>query len=283
MLESIGSIESKQIERFKKAVKASTKFNKKYQESKFLDRSNLIAKKSLEEVERLKRELPDYYHKTGKYDKSIDLYETLLRRTSKEAEKQKIASKLFKVYHTKAQKGFTQDKVENYENLMTYYNALSESNRSFIKSTISKELASSKMGYQQYKLSAAYQLYKEGKYFFAIAQYKVLMKDTSIKITPKDWYFYMMANYRYANSQEARIKKNSLDSIKEFHSIIADKIKAKIAKIHKSFFLDLVLTNDLIFSNFDSAGNTIKKCIKYHVVQIWLNVVYGSSATLLPK
>ena len=39
------SIESKQIERFKKAVKASTKFNKKYQESKFLDRSNLIAKK----------------------------------------------------------------------------------------------------------------------------------------------------------------------------------------------------------------------------------------------
>ncbi|MFT4899254.1 MAG: outer membrane protein assembly factor BamD [Flavobacteriales bacterium] len=240
------SIESKQIERFKKAVKASTKFNKKYKESKFLDRSSLIAKKSLGEVDRLKRELPEYYHKTGKYDKSIELYETLLRRTSKETEKQKIAIKLFKVYHTKAQKGFTQNKVENYENLMTYYNALSESNRSSINSTISKELASSKMGYQQYKSSAAYQLYKEGKYFFAVAQYKVLMKDTSINATPKDWYFYMMANYRFASSQEAQIKQNSLDSIKEFHSIIADKIsestssyKGKTVKLIKKVDAEL--------------------------------------------
>jgi hypothetical protein len=32
-------------------------------------------------------------------------------------------------------------------------------------------------------------------------------------------------------------------------SIIADKINAKIEKIHKSLFFDLVLTNDLIFSN----------------------------------
>ena len=145
------SIESKQIERYKKSVGAVKVFNKKYKTSYYNDRISEIEKKSQEEILRLKKDLPEYYHKIGDYDQSISLYETLLRRAKRNSEKQNFSLQLFKVYHTKCQKANTQDKVQNYEDLMKYYNDLSPSNREHIKTKINKEVESARIGYYNYK------------------------------------------------------------------------------------------------------------------------------------
>ena len=207
------SIEYKQIDRFKKALKASGDFNSKFKESEFSERIDVIIDNSKEEIVRLKLELPEYYQRIGDYNKSIDLYETLLRRSRKLEGQQKLAVKLFSVYHAKSQKSPTQKKLKAYEDLMKYYNELSEPNRTYVNTKITKEVQSAKLGYQFYKSDAAYQLYKEGKYFFSMVEYKKLLADTSITNKPKDWYFYMKSNYQYAITQEAKLKKNQLDTI----------------------------------------------------------------------
>lgn len=207
------SIESKQIERYKKSVGAVKVFNKKFKKSNYKERISEIKKKSQEEIVRLKRELPEYYHKIGDYNKSISLYETLLRRAKINVEKQNFSLQLFKVYHTKCQKANTQNKVKNYEDLMNYYNALSNSNRDYINMKVTKEVESARLGYYNYKKNAAYQLYKEGKYKYAIIQYKKLLEDTSISSGGKDWYFFFMANYKLSLNQEAQSRKFQLDTI----------------------------------------------------------------------
>jgi len=210
------SVESKQIERYKKSVGAVKVFNKKYKTSYYNDRISEIEKKSQEEILRLKKDLPEYYHKIGDYDQSISLYETLLRRAKRNTEKQNLSLQLFKVYHTKCQKANTQDKVQNYEDLMKYYNDLSPSNRENIKTKINKEVESARIGYYNYKKSAAYQLYKEGKYKHSIAQYKKLLKDTSLNSGSKDWYFFLLANYKFLLNLEAQLRERQLDTIMSY-------------------------------------------------------------------
>ena len=180
------SVESKQIERYKKSVGAAGVFNKRFKYSNYQERISEIKKKSQEEIIRLKKELPEYYHKIGDYDKSISLYETLLRRAKTSAEKQNFSLQLFRVHHTKCQKANTQSKVKNYEALMNYYNSLSKPNQDYINMKVTKEVDLARLGYYNYKNNAAYQLYKEGKYKYAIAQYKKLLEDstrgTAVKI-----------------------------------------------------------------------------------------------------
>ena len=207
------SVEYKQIDRFNKAIKTSGEFKKKFKESEYADRVMTILDRSKAEIVRLKLELPEYYQKIGDYNKSIDLYETLFRRAKNLGVQQNIALKLFAVHHAKSQKSSTQTKLKSYEELMNYYNGLTEPNRTFVDSKISKEVESAMLGYQLYKLDVAYQLYKEGKYFFSLVEYKKLLSDTSIAHKPKDWYFYLKSNYQYAISQEAKLKKSQLDTI----------------------------------------------------------------------
>ncbi len=221
------SIESKKIERYTKAKKASQDFQKKYKESDYSKRAENITKVSNDEIIRLKKELPEYYHRIGEYDKSIALYETLLRRSKTTVEQQNYAVQMFKVHHTKCQKANTQNKVENYETLMKFYNELSVVNRDFINNKISKEVESAKMGYQFHKSTAAYQLYKEGKFFNSVQQYKKLLNDTSIKNTAKDWYFFINANYKYALDLEAQSRLLQLDSIITYESKVMAQTKEK--------------------------------------------------------
>ena len=231
------SIESKQIERYKKSVGAVKVFNKKYKTSYYNDRISEIEKKSQEEILRLKKDLPEYYHKIGDYDQSISLYETLLRRAKRNSEKQNFSLQLFKVYHTKCQKANTQDKVQNYEDLMKYYNDLSPSNREHIKTKINKEVESARIGYYNYKKNAAYQLYKEGKYKHSIAQYKKLLKDTSLNSGSKDWYFFLLANYKFSLSLEAQLRERQLDTIMSYlpsiEAIISSSPSSYDAKLKK--------------------------------------------------
>lgn len=207
------SIEDKKIERYNKAVKAANYFNSKYKESDYSLKIGEIKEKSKEEVVRLKKELPDYYHRVGRYDKAIGLYETLLRRAKKMEDQQEFAKKLFQTYHSKAQKAPTQYKVEYYEDLLKYYNELSAPNKDYIDNKIGKEVASAKLGYGSYRSSAAYQLYKEGKYSFSVKEYKKLLADSGLINSSKDWYFFYLANYRYAAGLEALDRKVVLDSL----------------------------------------------------------------------
>jgi outer membrane protein assembly factor BamD len=212
------SIESRQIERYKKSLNAVKIFNNKFKESVYSESVLEIEKRSQNEITKLKKELPEYYHKIGEYDKSISLYETLLRRAKTSSEQNKYALRLFNVFHTKSQKANTQNKVENYSVLIQYYNQLGESNRNFIKTKASKELESAILGYNNYKINAAYLLYKEGKYAHSIAQFKNLIRDTTLKIKSRDWYFFLQANYKLSTSQEAKSRKLQLDTIINYWS-----------------------------------------------------------------
>lgn len=207
------SIESRQIERYKKSVSAVKVFNNKFQESVYNNRIIEIKRRSEEEIRKLEKELPEYYHKIGDYDKSINLYETLLRRAKTSSEQNKYALRLFNVFHTKSQKANTQNKTRNYTVLIDYYDQLNESNRNFIQTKASKELESAKLGYNNYKINAAYLLYKEGKYAHSISQYKKLIRDTAAKNNSKDWYFFLQANYKLLKGQESSAKKLQLDTI----------------------------------------------------------------------
>lgn len=207
------SVESKQIERYKASVNAVKVFNNKFKESSYNDRVLEIKERSQEQITKLKKELPEYYHKIGDYDKSISLYETLLRRSKTNSDKNNYALQLFTVLHTKSQKANTQMKVENYSFLIDFYNQLNESNREFIKTKASKELESAKLGYNNYKINSAYLLYKEGKYAHSISQFKNLIRDTTIKNNSKNWYFFLQANYKLSLVQEASLRKLQLDTI----------------------------------------------------------------------
>ncbi len=210
------SVESRQIDRYKKSVNAAKTFNSKFKDSQYKNRISEIEKKSHEEITKLKSELPDYYLKIGEYDKAINLYETLLRRAKTISDENNYALKLFNVLHTKSQKANTQKKVHNYTVLMDYFNNLSESNRKFIKTKASKELESARLGFNNYKINAAYLLYKEGKYIHSISHYKNLIHDTTITKSTKDWYFFLQANYKLALVQEARLRKLQLDTIMNY-------------------------------------------------------------------
>ena len=207
------SIESKQIERFNKAVNASGSFNKKFRESIYQGRLDNIITESKREIKRLKVELPDYYHKSGDFEKSISLYETLLRRAKTLETQQEFALKLFSVHHSKCQKASTQTKLKSYEDLMKYFNELSEPNRTYIETKNRREVESAKLGYELYKTDAAYKLYKEGKYYSSMLAYRKLLADSSVQNKPKDWYFYIKSNFQYAITQEALLKKDQLDSM----------------------------------------------------------------------
>ena len=207
------SVESRQIERYKKSVSAVNIFNKKFKESRYTNRVAEVKKRSQDEIIRLKKELPQYYHKMGDYEKSIGLYETLLRRAKTIAEQQNFSLRLFRVYHTKCQKSNTQFKVDNYEDLINYYDELSESNRKYIKVKAGKELDLARLGYYSFKANAAYQLYKEGKYSYSITQYKKLINDTSVNKSAKDWYFFLQANYKLSLILEAQRRRYQLDTI----------------------------------------------------------------------
>tara|TARA_B100000674_G_scaffold488412_1_gene500508 strand:- start:3387 stop:5072 length:1686 start_codon:yes stop_codon:yes gene_type:complete len=234
------SVEAKQIERYKKSVGASNVFDKKYKESDYKERVSEIKKNSQEEIIRLRKELPEYYLKTGAYDKAIGLYETLLRRSKIKSEKQDFSLQLFKAYHAKCQKANTQYKVKNYENLMSYYNGLSKSNSEYINMKLAKEVESARLGYFNYRTNAAYQLYKEGKYRHSIAQYKKLLNDTSLSSSSKDWYFFLLANYKLALNQEAQSREFQLDTIMSYWPKVEGGIKSspsgydlKLEKIRK--------------------------------------------------
>ncbi len=219
------SIESKQIERYAKAIKTAKTFIVKHKESQYSNRVSDILEKSKEEIERLKKELPHYYHKTGDYDKAESLYETLLRRAKTLSEQQTIAVKLFKVHHTKCQKSSTQNKVSNYKALIRYYNDLSTPVRDYIDTKIAKEVESAQLGYQSYRANAAYQLYKEGKYAFAVKQYNILLKDSTIENKSKDWYFYLQSNYKLSLNLNSKMREKQLDSIILSWPKIQDKMK----------------------------------------------------------
>ena len=232
------SIESRQIERYKKSVSAVKIFNNKFQESVYKNRVLEIKQRSQEEITKLKKELPDYYHKIGDYDKSISLYETLLRRAKTSSEKNNYALRLFNVIHTKSQKANTQNKVENYTALIDYYSQLSESSRDFIKTKASKELESAQLGYNNYKINAAYLLYKEGKYAHSISQFKKLIHDTTVKNNGRNWYFFLQANYKLSTGQEASARKLQLDTImtywpkvEELRAMSPSSYDAKMKKI----------------------------------------------------
>ena len=104
----------------------------------------------------------------------------------------------------------------NNSNLMSYYNGLSKSNREYINMKVAKEVESARLGYFNYRTNAAYQLYKEGKYRHSIAQYKKLLKDTSLSSSSKDWYFFLLANYKLALNQEAQSREFQLDTIMSY-------------------------------------------------------------------
>lgn len=238
------SIEDKKIERFNKAVKASNYFDSKYKESTYTKKVAGIKADSKDEVVRLKKELPDYYHKIGMYDKAIGLYETLMRRAKKKEDQQEYALKLFQTHHDKAQKALTQYKVTYYEDLLKYFNELSASNQSYLNSKIAKEIQSAKLGYSSYRSSAAYQLYKEGKYSYSIKEYKKLLADTALTNSGKDWYFFYLANYKHAFNLEVLNRKEILDSLndigdetkeimKKFPSSYDTKIERLISKVKK--------------------------------------------------
>ena len=234
------SIESKQIERYKKSIKSVNKFNKKYKNSEYKTRIEEISSKSQKEIIRLKKELPEYYKKIGDYEQSIGLYETLLRRAKSVSEKQNFSLQLFRVHHAKCQKSNTQYKVKNYEDLIKFYKELNESNRNYINTKASKEVELAKLGYYNYKANAAYQLYKEGKYAFAIDHYKKLLADTSIQNSGKDWYFFMMSNYKLSLTQEAKSRKQQLDTlmaywpkVESFMSESPSSYDSKLKKIRK--------------------------------------------------
>lgn len=240
------SIESKQIERFTKTVKTSKVFLAKHKESEYSNRVSEILAKSNDEIKRLKKELPEYYHKIGDYDKSIGLYETLLRRAKTLPEQQSFALQLFKVHHSKCQKSSTQNKVANYDGLLKYYNELSAPIHDYIDAKIGKEVESAKLGYQSYKANAAYQLYKEGKFNYAILQYNILLKDTSIENKSKDWYFYLLSRYKFSLNLNAKLRKIQLDSIMASWPKVQSKMKAspsgydsKITKVVKKVENDL--------------------------------------------
>ena len=235
------SIEDKKIERFNKALKAANYFESKYKESSYSKKVNAIQKESQEEVVRLKKELPDYYHKIGMYDKAIDLYETLMRRSKKLEEQQNYALKLFQAYHDKAQKASTQYKVEYYEDLLKYFNELSAPTKDFISTQINKELQSAKLGYSTYRSSAAYQLYKEGKYWYSIKEYKKLLADTSLANSGKDWYFFYLTSYKHGLNIEALDRMELLDSLNG----ISENTKAILKKSPSSYDgkLDKLIAN----------------------------------------
>lgn len=211
------SIESKQIERFQDAIKASNLFLNRYPKGEYAESAKKVLEDSKNEIKRLKRELPEFYHKTGDYDKSIALYETLLRRSRKMEESQLYAKNMFIVYHDKCLKAPTQNKIENYEALMKFYKELSEPNRTHVNTVIAKTVASAKSGYAYYKANAAFQLYKEGKYYYSMRQYKLLVNDTSVKAEGKDWYFLLLSNYKYASNLEAQKRLMQLDTISAYY------------------------------------------------------------------
>ena len=103
-------------------------------------------------------------------------------------------------------------------------------------------MESARIGYYNYKKSAAYQLYKEGKYKHSIAQYKKLLKDTSLNSGSKDWYFFLLANYKFSLSLEAQLRELQLDtiinywpSVKAIISSSPSSYDAKLKKIiHKA-------------------------------------------------
>lgn len=220
------SIESKQIERYRDAVKAAKSFKLKFAKSSDVKKAENIIEKSTDEIKRLKKELPEYYHKIGKYDLSIGLYETLFRRARQQSEQEEIALSMFRVYHTKAQKSRTEQKLESYKALMKFYKELNEKHQSYIQTKAKKEFELATLGFEQYQSTAAYQLYKEGKYKYALEHYKAYLRDTSFKNKPSDWYFMLLSNYRYLSDLEAAERNMELDSMKFYFRLATPKLEA---------------------------------------------------------
>lgn len=221
------SIESKQIERYRDAEKSAQLYKVKFKDGAHFNKADDITEKSKEEITRLKKELPEYYHRIGRYDLSIGLYETLFRRARKLEEQQQIAVNMFRVYHTKAQKARTEYKLSAYKELMKFYNDLNAPNKNYVKTTTGKEFELAQLGYQQYQSTAAFQLYKEGKYKYSLDHYKDYLNDTSFTNKPNDWYFMLLANYKYLSDLEAAEKNMQLDSMKIYYRKALPVLEAK--------------------------------------------------------
>jgi len=207
------SIESKQIKRYKDAVKSADFFNSKYPESNFSKDAKNISFESGNQVKRLKLDLPDFYAEKGDFDKAITLYITLVRHERNLERKNELILKLFQVHHRKAQTVVTERRLSAYEDLRSFLDEQGKPQLDYLKSTIKSEITSALVGYENQKSSSAYTLYKEGKYYYAVRAYEQLLQVEELVSKNKHVYFLMLSSYKLSDKYESEKRKVLLDSI----------------------------------------------------------------------
>lgn len=261
------SIESKQIKRYKDAVKAANTFNKKYSDSKWNSKAIDIAEEAKSEVKRLKLDLPKFYAEKGNFDEAIDLYVTLIRHERNLEKKNELILRLFQVKHKKARTVATEKKLKAYEELIAYIQEQKQPQLDYLNGAIKSEITSAKIGYEKQKSSSAYALYKEGKYFYSVKAYQKLLKVNELVNKEKHVYFLMLSSYKLADKYEAATKKVVLDSIKVRSTIYGttwnDASKSytrKVNRLLKKVNKDLLDYPLLLIESPISSGN-YKKAI----------------------
>lgn len=207
------SVESKKIKRFKEARSSAAKFQRKYKESKYVSDAAKIEENAKAEIRRLKLDLPKFYYEKGKYDEAIGLYETLIRHERNEDKRNELTLRLFQVYHAKARNARTEKKVKYYEEMISFLTDQKEVQTTYLKTNIGKEVESAELGYEKQKSSAAYELYKEGKYYYSVRAYQKLLRIKDVPNKNKHVYFLMLNSYKYAEKLEAKRRESVLDSL----------------------------------------------------------------------
>ena len=274
------SIESKQIKRYKNALKSAEYFKNKYAESNYLKKVESIKKISTSEIKRLKLDIPKFYTDKGNFDQAIDIYVTLIRQERNEDKKNELTLRLFQVHHEKSRSVATQKRLGAYEKLIEFLEEQKQPQMDYLNASNKSEVTSAKIGYEKQKSSSAYTLYKEGKYFYSVKAYQKLLETKELANKEKHVYFLMLNSYKLSQNYESKKRKETLDSIKirsvlygtewtDVDNSYFRKVKRLLLKVDKEL-LDyplLLVTDPMSNSNYKKAISRAQKLIKQDITK----------------
>ena len=274
------SIESKQIKRYKAALKSAKNFNKKYTESSYLKNIEDIKKASSIEIKRLKLDLPKFYADKGNFDQAIDIYVTLIRQERNEERKNELTLRLFQVHHAKSRLVATEKRLGAYEKLIEFLEEQKQPQMDYLNASNKAEITSAKIGYEKQKSSSAYTLYKEGKYFYSVKAYQKLLETKELVNKEKHVYFLMLNSYKLSQNYESKKREETLDSIKirsvlygtewtDVDNSYFRKVKRLLLKVDEEL-LDyplFLVTSPIANSNYKKAISRAQKLIKQDITK----------------
>lgn len=274
------SIESKQIKRYKDALKSASDFKKKYSESTYQKNIEKISKQSTVEIKRLKLDLPKFYVEKGNFDEAIDIYETLIRQERNEERKNELILRLFQVHHEKSRSVATEKKLDAYEALIEFLGDQKQPQLDYLYALNESEITSAKIGYEKQKYSSAYTLYKEGKYLYSVKAYQKLLKTKDLFNKEKHVYFLLLNSYKLSKNYEAKKRKEILDSIKirsvmygtewtDVGNSYYSKVKRLLSKVDKDLldYPQFLVSSPIANSNYKKAISRAQKLIKQDIIK----------------